>query len=182
LLVLDLTSPLCVGQVGDVVEHLRQRRIQLTSSWPGNTGRTQPEQSDDPFAVLLPTLMLINKIDLVAGLADELSVFRELTAVEYPDLPVSAETGEGLNAIGPWLFFELGIVRVYTKAPGRPPDQDRPFTVRRGGTVGDVARLVHKDLSRSLKYARLWHKGRTGVQQVGRDHQVEDGDLLELHT
>jgi ribosome-interacting GTPase 1 len=182
LLVLDLTSPLCVDEAADLLEQLGQRRVQLTSNWPGNTERNCPSHADDPFAVLLPTLMLVNKADLVEEIADELAVFRELAGVTYPDLPVSAETGEGLGAIGPWLFRELEIVRVYTKAPGRPPDQDRPFTVRRGGTVDDVARQVHKDLSLSLKYARLWRKGRTGVVHVGRDHLVEDGDLLELHT
>jgi ribosome-interacting GTPase 1 len=42
--------------------------------------------------------------------------------------------------------------------PGRPPDRDRPFSLRRGQTVEDVARLVHKDVARSLKYARVWAK------------------------
>ncbi len=51
-----------------------------------------------------------------------------------------------------------------------------------GGTVEDVARLVHKDLAESLKYARRWPRGEDShVFQVGRDHPVEDGDLLELH-
>jgi ribosome-interacting GTPase 1 len=48
--------------------------------------------------------------------------------------------------------------------------------------VEDVARLVHKDLARSLRYARVW--GTTGFdgQQVGREHPVEDGDVVELHS
>jgi ribosome-interacting GTPase 1 len=47
--------------------------------------------------------------------------------------------------------------------------------------VDDVARLVHKDFASALKYARRWPRA-GGVSQVGRDHPVEDGDLLELHT
>jgi ribosome-interacting GTPase 1 len=182
LLVLDLTSPSCINQISDLLEHMGRKRVHLTSSWPRNSGGIHSAQLDDPFALLLPTLMLVNKADMVAGIADELAVFRELSGVEYPVLPVSAETGEGLDAIGPWLFRKLEIIRVYTKAPGRSPDQGRPFTVRHGGTVGDVARLVHKDFSQSLKFAKLWRRGRPGVQQVGRGHPVEDGDLLELHT
>jgi hypothetical protein len=48
--------------------------------------------------------------------------------------------------------------------------------------VGDVARLVHKDLERSLRYARIW--GRSGFegQQVGHEHSVADGDIVELHA
>ncbi len=71
--------------------------------------------------------------------------------------------------IGPWLITHLGIVRVYTKAPGRPPDRDRPFTLRRGQTVEDVARLVHKDLAGTLQYARVWGTTGFGGQHVGRE-------------
>ena len=45
----------------------------------------------------------------------------------------------------PSLFQGLGIVRVYTKAPSKPPDMGQPFTVRQGDTVLDVARLVAND-------------------------------------
>jgi ribosome-interacting GTPase 1 len=71
---------------------------------------------------------------------------------------------------------------VYTKAPGHHFDKTRPFTLRSGQTVGDVARLVHKDLSIALRYARLWgHSGFQG-QQVGPEHVVADGDIVELHA
>ena len=148
---------------------------------PNETDDPEADLPEDPFAVLLPTLMVATKVDLIHDLDDELAVFRELTGLDYPILPVSVETGLGLNAIGPWLFRELAIVRVYTKAPGRQPEHDRPFTLRRGATVDDVARLVHKDFAAALKYARRWSRG-GGVSQVGRDHPIEDGDLLELHT
>jgi ribosome-interacting GTPase 1 len=182
LLVVDLADPLCVDQITALHELLRDKRIYLTPRWPAGPAAGESEELEDPFAVLLPTLMLTTKADLISGIEAELEVFRELTGLDYPALPVSAETGEGLDEIGPWLFRGLDIVRVYTKAPGRPPDQDRPFTLRRGGTVEDVARLVHKDIAESLKYARRWPRGGEGhVFQVGRDHPVEDGDLLELH-
>ena len=87
-------------------------------------------------------------------------------------LPISATTGRGLNEIGPWLFRALGIVRVYTKLPGKPADRERPFTLRQGQTVRDVARLVHKDLERTLRYARvIGHSGFDG-QHVGPEHRA----------
>jgi hypothetical protein len=64
--------------------------------------------------------------------------------------------------------------------PGHAPDLTRPFTVRQGRTVHDVAELVHRELAEGLRYARLWRAGIEG-RQVGRDHPVEDGDVLELH-
>jgi hypothetical protein len=70
---------------------------------------------------------------------------------------------------------------VYTKIPGQPPDRSRPFTVRRGQTVEDVATLIHKDLVATLKWARLW-RGEIEGLQVGKNSVVEDGDILEIHT
>lgn len=113
---------------------------------------------------------------------EELAVFQELAGVHYPVLATSTITGEGLEQLAPWLFEQLGITRVYTKAPGRPPDTDRPFTVRRGQTVFNVAALVHRDMADRLKYARLWRGGQIQGLQVGADHVVSDRDILELHT
>ena len=184
LLVMDIEEPECLEQLQAVLSVLEQKRLTLTEQW----GATEtaygsvPHDEEDPFALRLPTLLVANKADSITDLDAELQAFRELTGSSYPMLAVSATTGRGLGEIGPWLFRALGIVRIYTKSPGHPPDKGRPFTVRRGQTVGDVARLIHKDLERSLRYARIWgHSGFEG-QQVGHDHVVADGDIVELHT
>jgi ribosome-interacting GTPase 1 len=193
LLVVDLGDPNCVEQVESVHALLREKRVTLTDRWPGDHppvkggGGSAPggftiENDDDPFALRLPTLLVANKADLSADEAAELQAFRELTGLRYPALVVSATTGQGLGEIGPWLLRNLGIVRVYTKAPGKPPAKDHPFTLRRGQTVEDVARLVHKDIAQSLKYARIWGKAGFEGQHVGREHVVEDGDVIELHS
>ncbi|MGH8874733.1 MAG: GTPase [Acidimicrobiia bacterium] len=179
LLVVDLGEPGCVEQVLEVHEVLVEKRVWLTDSWPADGG---PEDEDeDPFSLRLPTLMVATKADLVARLEDELAAFGELTGRRYPSLAGSAATGDGLDRIGPWLLDRLGIVRVYTKAPGRPPDLGRPYTIRQGQTVLDVAVLVHKELAESLKYARLWGGNAFDGRQVGRDHPLSDGDVVELH-
>jgi len=163
---------------------LEKKRLTLTERWEtmGASQGSAPQGNDDPFALRLPTLMLANKADRIPDLDAELQAFHELTGLRYPVLAVSATTGRGLGELGPWLFRNLGIVRVYTKTPGRPAEKNRPFTLRRGQSVGDVARLVHKDLERSLRYARIW--GRSGFegQQVGHEHCVVDGDIVELHA
>ncbi len=184
LLVVDLGEPSCVEQVQALHTVLRGKRVTLADRWDpaGASSATAEESDEDPFALRLPALMLANKADRIAGIEAELEAFRELTGSRYPALAVSATTGQGLGEIGPWLFTRLGIVRVYTKTPGKPPDKNRPFTLHRGQTVEDVARLVHKDVARSLRYARVWGKSGFEGQQVGRDHLVADGDVIELHT
>ena len=184
LLVVDLGEPSCLDALETVRSVLEKKRLTLTERWEATAAArgSAPQGDEDPFALRLPTLMLANKADRISDLDAELQAFRELTSLRYPVLAVSATTGRGLGELGPWLFRSLGIVRVYTKAPGHPPEKNRPFTLRRGQTVGDVARLVHKDLERSLRYARVW--GRSGFegQQVGHEHCVADGDIVELHA
>ena len=184
LLVIDLGEPSCVEQVQAVHTVLREKRVTLTDCWDpvGASSATAEERDEDPFTLRLPALMLANKVDRIANIETELEAFRELTGFHYPALAVSATTGRGLGEIGAWLFPHLGIVRVYTKAPGHPADRGRPFTLRRGQTVEDIARLVHKDIARSLRYARVWGKSGFDGQHVGRDHRVADGDVVELHT
>jgi ribosome-interacting GTPase 1 len=181
LLVVDLGESSCVEQVQAVHAILRDKHVTLTERWDAASPNADVGDGN-PFALRLPALMLANKADLAADEAAEVEAFRELTGLNYPALAVSAKTGQGLGEVGAWLFGHLGIVRVYTKTPGKPAEKDRPFTLRRGQTVGDVARLVHKDLAHSLKYARVW--SRTGIpgQHVGREHALADGDIIELHT
>ena len=181
LLVVDLGESSCVEQVQAVHAMLREKHVTLTERW-GAAQANADAGDGDPFALRLPALMIANKADLAADEAAEVEVFRELTGLNYPALAVSARTGQGLGEVGAWLFGHLGIVRVYTKTPGKSADKERPFTLRRGKTVADVARLVHKDLAHSLKYARVWSKTGIPGQHVGREHPLADGDIVELHA
>jgi ribosome-interacting GTPase 1 len=180
LLVVDLSDPDCVEQMQALRDSLRERRVTLIQSWEPGAGSAGVD--DDPFGLRFPTLILANKSERLMDPDEELRVFRELTDLPYPALSVSAATGHGLGELGQFLFRNLRVLRVYTKTPGHPPDRERPFTLRHGQTVEDVARLVHKDLTHTLRYARVWGKSGFDGQHVGREHKVEDGDIVELHT
>jgi hypothetical protein len=181
--VVDLSRAGCVAEVVAAHEILADRKIVLTGHWPDEPGAALGDDAvPDPFTTVLPTVLIANKADLIADLPGELAVLAELAGISYPFLAASVEDGTGLDRVGPWLFDRLGIVRVYTKVPGSPADMGRPFTVRRGETVGDVAALVHRDIAAGLRYARLWGTGSFDGQQVGRDHPVRDGDVVELHA
>jgi len=136
---------------------------------------------DDPFRVFLPTLLIISKCDEGVD-PEEIDLLEDLVGQRYPALCVSAEAGEGLDHIGKALFRGLGIVRIYTKAPGKEPDTGRPYTVFAGDTVSDVALLIHRELAASVKFARVWGSAKFDGQQVGKDYPVRDGDIVELHT
>ncbi len=184
MLVVDLADPACVEQVQTIIERLSEKKVQLTERWPGfSTSRSEPSAADDddPFRIVLPTMLVANKADLDPD-PGEVDVLEELLGVRYPAVSVTATTGDGLDTIGPLLFEGLEVLRVYTKTPGKQAEDDRPFTVRKGATVHDVARLVHKEVADSLQFARLWGKsGQFAGQQVGPDHEVADRDVVELH-
>jgi ribosome-interacting GTPase 1 len=195
LLVVDLSDPECMDHVLAIRDRLDEKKVTLDEQWAtaavgdeaarsgggkdaGEQAATDADEEPDPFRVRLPTLLVANKSDPDP---EEVRVLEDLLGVRFPAVAVSAETGEGLDEIGPLLFDGLGIVRVYTKIPGRPADAKRPFTVRRGDTVLDVARLVHKEIAESLKFARVWGSSQFDGQQVGADHLVADKDIVELH-
>ena len=182
LLVVDISDPDCLEQVPVVLERLAEKKVFLTPAWPGLEAPEPQEadDSDDPFRLDLPTVLIANKSDLDPD-PEEVEILEELLGLRFPTLTMSAKTEDGLDELGLFLFGALEIVRVYTKTPGKPAEDDKPFTVRRGGTVLDVARLVHKDIARGLKFARMWGTDVFDGQQVGPDHLVADGDLVELH-
>jgi ribosome-interacting GTPase 1 len=178
LLVVDLSDPAAPESIGLVLELLEQKKVTLTSVWPDSG--TADSDEEDLFRIHLPTLLVANKADLAAD-PGELEALMELAGVDFPALAVAAETSLGLEQIGAFLFEHLGIIRVYTKMPGKPAETDKPFTVRRGATVHDVAALVHRDIAGSLRYARAWGEHVYDGQQVGPEHLVADGDIVELH-
>ena len=183
LLIIDVNDPECLEQVPVILERLREKKIFLRAAWPGldTPAAANPVDSDDPFRLDLPTVLIANKSDLDPD-PEEVKILEELLGLRFPALTMSAETGDGTDALGPFLFKALEIVRVYTKTPGKAAETDKPFTVRRGDTVLDVAKMVHKDIAEGLKFARTWGVDVYDGQQVGPEHPVSDGDLVELHV
>jgi len=136
-----------------------------------------------------PALLVATKYD-APDAAVRLELLREAYGARFDVLPVSAQAGEGFDGLKRALFNLLGVIRVYTKAPGRRADKSVPFVFRRGITVEEAAVVVHKDFGERLKYARVWGSpGSVGRgsrtyegQMVQREHVLEDGDVLELHA
>lgn len=181
-LVVDLTDPGCVEQLDAALRRLEEKRVTLLPRLHKERPAVEDTDVPDPFRVRVPAILLANKADRFADPEAELAVFRELAPDPFESLAVSAETGRALAAIGPLLFSVLGLVRAYSKVPGHPPDAGRPFTLKGGGTVRDVALQVHRGRAADLRFARVWG---TSVefdgQQVSPAHRVADKDVVELH-
>jgi len=126
-------------------------------------------------------LLACNKVDRPGGVSN-FEALADLFRERYRAIPVSADTGEGLAGFARAVFDLLDVVRVYTKVPGKKAELERPYVLKRGATVLDAARQVHKDFVEHLRFARLYRGDGThdGIM-VDRHHAVQDGDILEFH-
>jgi ribosome-interacting GTPase 1 len=128
----------------------------------------------------VPLLVLVNKHD-DESLDEDLEIFLELLEGEWPLLPISAATGRNLEGLKQTVYQQLDIMRVYSKPPGKEPDLSAPFVLERGSSVEEFARKVHQDFFEQLKTARVWGSSATfDGQMVGREHVLQDGDVVEL--
>jgi ribosome-interacting GTPase 1 len=114
--------------------------------------------------------------------ATRLDLLRELTPLPFTLLVVDLDEEEGRTALRNAIYEALGVIRIYTKRPGKPAEKDAPFTIPVGGTVEDLAAKVHRDLAATLKFAKVWGTSAHDGQTVGREHVLQDGDVVELHA
>ncbi len=182
LLVADLAAPELLDEVENTLALLEKAKIAVAS------------RAELPYGYVgKPMLLVGNKVDL-PGARENFSALLDLYRGRFSALSVSAETGEGLEGLRRAVFDLLGIVRVYTKEPGKKADLTRPYVLRAGATVADLAERVHKDFLAHLAYARVWSQPsasegaspesrvRFDGQMVHRDHILADRDIVELHT
>jgi small GTP-binding protein len=100
----------------------------------------------------------------------------------FPDLQVvtvCAIDDESLEAFKDEVWELTGLLRINLRHRGGTDAE--PLAMEPGSTVAEVAASIHKDLGRDCLGARVWGpSARFGGQQVGRNHQVQDGDTLEI--
>jgi ribosome-interacting GTPase 1 len=129
-----------------------------------------------------PAVVVANKLD-VAGAEVNLRRLERFVGGRFPVVAVSCEKKLGLERLGETLFRELGVIRVYTKEPGARAPSQRPFTLRRGATLADLARSIHSDFERDFVFARVWAERLVfSPQKVGLGFALEDGDVVEIHV
>ncbi|MEO0215780.1 MAG: GTPase [candidate division WOR-3 bacterium] len=128
----------------------------------------------------MKAIVLINKIDL-PGANENLSVFLDLYK-DCPIIPFSNITKVNLPLLKEEIFKNLGIIRVYTKKIGQPPERKEPVVLKLGATVIDAAEHIHKDFKKNLQYTRLWNDHGFSGQRVEKNHVLKDGDIVEFHV
>ncbi|MEM1542212.1 MAG: TGS domain-containing protein [Ignisphaera sp.] len=147
----------------------------------GEIGIDDVERSIYETTIYKPTIVVVNKVDLDKSLKS-IEILRPILPSDIPVLAVSASYRIGLENIGSTIFKVLDLIRIYTKPPlGKP--SEKPLVVKKGTTVLDVAKIIHKELYEKFAYARIWGaSAKYPGQRVGADHVLEDRDIVEINT
>jgi ribosome-interacting GTPase 1 len=133
--------------------------------------------------VYLPSIVVVNKADLIEP--DYLpTVESELEERDIdPDdaIFISAEKEKGLDVLVERIWEELGLIRIYMDKPGRGVDREEPLILRRGATVDDACEKLGGSFDDRFRFARVTGpSAKHDEQQVGRDHELADEDVLRI--
>jgi ribosome-interacting GTPase 1 len=130
-------------------------------------------------AVYIPTLTVLNKIDMV----DEEYVEELRETLDFDFVPISADTDRNLEELKDVIFERLELKRIYMKPRGEKADMEEPMIVRKHSTIGDIAGMVHGDLKKRLRYTRVWGKSvKFGGQKVKETHVPMDEDIITFYA
>jgi len=124
-------------------------------------------------------IIAANKNDL-PGSEDNFMRLKEKYEHIYQCISVSALKKDNLEELKRTIFKISGIIRVYSKPPGKDPDLSIPFTIPSGSTILDLARFIHKDFLFNLKFARIWGSAKFDGQRVEKNYILKDKDIVEI--
>ncbi len=173
VVVIDLAAADVLEGYEGVVAQLERHKLCL--------GDLPEKRRDSVGWVGKRTLLAAAKCDVLDA-AGTLEAFVELTGETFVTVPVSTSSGEGLETLRRAIWDMLDLVRAIPKPPHEPPDFDDPILLPRGGTVLDMARVVHRDVAATLKEVRVWNcADHADGQWIGADHVVADSEIFELH-
>ncbi len=172
LLLCDLGSDDGGSDLNEVLKQIEQTKSRL--------GNETAVDEEDLGVTYTRTLFIPNKIDLPEA-ADRLEFFAEYFEFDYQTFKISALEKTDIEPLRDEIFKSMGVIRAYTKTPNqKPTDLSSPFTLKQGETVLDLAQLVHRDLAKNFKSARVWGSEVHDGTQVKGDYVINDCDVVEL--
>ncbi|MFC1824640.1 GTPase [Thermodesulfobacteriota bacterium] len=125
-------------------------------------------------------LIVVNKVDEDKE-GEDYEVFLELSEVRLPCIDISTFTERNLPAFIEKIYELAGIIRVYTKAPGKEHDLTAPFVLPKESSLEDLAGKIHKDFINELRFAKIWGKTVFDGRMVQKDYILQEGDVVEMH-
>ncbi len=118
------------------------------------------------------SIIIANKADLPGTRAAYYKLLEEFESV----VPISVASKQNLSTLKNRIWKMTDLIRIYTNK-----EDEKPVALPNGSTVKDFAKKIHKDFINRFKTARVTgNSAKFDKQQVGLDHILEDGDIVEL--
>ena len=140
----------------------------------------EQQTKDERRVQFIPMLVIVNKDDDNQS-DDDFAVFKNLLEIKLPLVQISVTVKRNFENLKIRIFESLEIIRIYSKPPGKDAELTKPFVIKKGSTVEEFAGKVHHDFQQKLKSARVWGSNVFDGQLVGKDHILQDKDIVELH-
>jgi len=135
--------------------------------------------------VYLPSIVAVNKADLIEPdykeTVDEQLRDHDIDPAEA--IFISAQEELGLDALKNEIWDALGLIRIYMDKPSRGVDYEEPLILRAGDTVDDACEKLGGEFEDKFRFGRVsGDSAKHDEQQVGRDHELADEDVLRILT
>jgi len=184
LLVVDLTDDSEI-QAELLIEQLERWNIKIPPNPPllkGGLGGLLDQKREERTASLFKRAVIAgNKNDLPEA-GDNFLRLKGRYGNTCRCISVSSLKKENLEELKRAIFEILGIIRVYSKPPGKEPDLSTPFTIPTGSTILELAEFIHKDFLFNLKFAKVWGSAKFDGQRMEKSYVLKDRDIVEFHV
>ena len=117
----------------------------------------------------------INSLAEVSQALDDRIMYKKALTVDARTI-----TEHALLDLKDKIFLLLDVILVYTKKPGVEAEMNEPLALEKGATISDLAKSLHKDLAKKLKFAKVWGSTKFPGQRVGPDHVLHHKDVVEI--
>ena len=176
-----------------VSERLIKEIMRLYGLHNGRLIIREPNFTDDQLIdvlsgnrIYLPSLIVLNKIDLVnASFVHEIK--SKILGDDDDDnnnnyfIAVSADSGINIDVLKEAIYQRLGFIRVYMRPKGGETDFKEPLIMKKGATVKDVCNKIHRNMAKNFRYGLVWGtSAKFAGQKVGLDHKLTDEDVLTI--
>jgi len=123
--------------------------------------------------VYLPYLIVVNKADLI-NKGNNLGLPTSF-------ILVSALKKQGIEELKSAIWDKLGLLRVYLKAPEKPPDFSSPVIIKKGENLRDLLEKIALPKKELISRAKIFGSGaKFPGQEVSLEFQPQEGTIVSF--
>lgn len=167
----NLKLPFSVQTIKEIAKEFRLVNGEVTIKEP-----VLLEQLIDAFMpsrVYLPSLTVLNKVDLISPSIRKKYIF---------DQEISADKNIGLEVFKEKIWERLKLARIYLKRQDEPPDMDNPFIIKIGESLQDIIARISICNKDTFKFARIFGPGaKFPNQEVPLTFIPQEGTIIEFN-